>query len=612
MIKQTLIKKSLLAMTVAAALAGCTATSDTQTVAKETTTAETVKQNKYEKQLEQVVESYFDKQLELSPVYKTFLGDNSANDKFSAPISDESRAEQLQIEKDWLAKVNNIDFTKLRGQSLLTWEIFKRDRELSIAGEEFPGYLVPINQMNGAHNFFASLGSGSSAQPFNTRKDFEDFAKRADGFAAWMDSAIVAMREGINKNVVLPKALAVKLVPQMQAHIVENVEDSVFWMPVKNMPETLSDEDKAAIKASHKKMILDTLVPVYQRMNTFLEKEYIPASRESVGYSALPNGKAWYEHQIKQHTTLDLGADEIHEIGMQEVNRILDEMIKVKETVGFKGDLAAFFNHLKTSDEFYFDSEQAVIDGYMNVKEKINKRLPQLFEIQPKADYEVKAVEAFRAASAAGASYQSPSPDGSRPGIFYINTHNLKAQPKFLLETLSIHEASPGHHFQISIQQEVTGLPRFRRFGGYTVFAEGWALYAESLGKEMGLFTDPYQWYGRLSDEQLRAMRLVVDTGLHAKGWTREQAIDFMKRNSSLAESDIEAEVERYIAWPGQALSYKMGQRKIRDLRNYAEQALGDKFDIKKFHTEILIDGALPMPTLENKIMRWVKTQQES
>jgi uncharacterized protein (DUF885 family) len=251
-----------------------------------------------------------------------------------------------------------------------------------------------------------------------------------------------------------------------------------------------------------------------------------------------------------------------------------------------------------------------LINAYVEVKKKIDARVPLLFDIAPKADYEVKLVEAFRAESAAGASYAAPAPDGSRPGVFYINAHNLKAQPKFLVETLSIHEAAPGHHFQIALQQEVKGLPSFRKFGGYTVFAEGWALYAESLGKDLGLFTDPLMWYGRLVDEQLRAMRLVVDTGLHAKGWSREQAIQFMLENSSMAESDVTAEVERYIGWPGQAVSYKVGQFKIQELREYSEQQLGNKFDIKAFHTQILIDGALPMPILESKIKKWVESQR--
>ena len=368
--------------------------------------------------------------------------------------------------------------------------------------------------------------------------------------------------------------------------------------------------DKTQITQDYAATIKNVIIPAYARVHQFMQDTYLAKGRDTFGLNDLPNGNAWYEYRIETNTTLPLTAQDIHTFGQQEVARILAEMTKVKQTVEFAGDLPAFFEFLRTDPQFFFESEQALIDGYTQVKQKIDSRVPMLFEVFPKADYEVRAVEAFRAASSAGASYQSPAPDGSRPGIFYINAFNLKAQPKYLMETLSIHEAAPGHHFQIAIQQEVESLPDFRKFGGYTVFAEGWALYAESLGKEMGLFTDPYMWYGRLSDEQLRAMRLVVDTGLHAFGWTRQQAIDFMVDNSSLALTDIEAEVERYIAIGGQAVSYKVGQRHIRMLRNKAQQSLGDKFDVKKFHTQVLVDGALPMPILEAKIDKWIEQQK--
>ena len=305
-----------------------------------------------------------------------------------------------------------------------------------------------------------------------------------------------------------------------------------------------------------------------------------------------------------------MAPDTIHELGLSEVARIRAEMLAVKEQVGFKGDLDAFFTFLENDPQFYFTNEKDLLDAYRQVKQRIDALLPRLFADFPKADYEIRPVEAFRAASAAGGSYQAPSADGKRPGIFYINTHNLRAQPKFGMETLSLHEAAPGHHFQIAIQQELTGLPRFRRFNGYVSYSEGWALYAESLGKELGVFTDPYQWYGRLADEMLRAMRLVVDTGLHAKGWSREQAIKYMLDNSSMAESDVTAEVERYMVWPGQALGYKLGQLRIAELRARAQAALGAKFDVREFHSQVLRDGALPMDVLSAKIDRWIASRK--
>ena len=557
-------------------------------------------------------QAYFDETMQMNPISATYVGINDYNDRFSAPINQQNRDLFLAFEETYLAKIKAIDASALSGQDLLSYEIFLRDREIAIKGEPFPGHLMPIHQMGGAHSYFASLGSGKSAQPFNTADDYRHFMSRAQGFATYMDSAIVAMEEGIQKSIVLPKPLIQKVLPQLQVHMLEDVTNSVFYAPLETLKENenITDVVKKQITKDYIDTIKNIIIPAYGRMHQFMQQSYLPKGRDTVGLHDLPDGKAWYEFRIETNTTLPLTADEIHTFGQQEVARILAEMTKVKITVGFGGDLPAFFEFLRTDAQFFFDSEQALIDGYTQVKEKIDSRVPLLFEVFPKADYEVRAVEAFRAASSAGASYQSPAPDGSRPGIFYINAFNLKAQPKYLMETLSIHEAAPGHHFQIAIQQEVESLPDFRKFGGYTVFAEGWALYAESLGKEMGLFTDPYMWYGRLSDEQLRAMRLVVDTGLHAFGWTRQQAIDFMIDNSSLAPSDIEAEVERYIAIGGQAVSYKVGQRHIRMLRNKAQQILGDKFDVKKFHTQILIDGALPMPILEAKIDRWIAQQK--
>jgi uncharacterized protein (DUF885 family) len=549
---------------------------------------------------------YFEENKVFNPIYATFLGDSTFNDKFGPIISDENIQRKLAFEKKYLDKINAINPDLLSGQGLLSFEIFKRNREIDIEGSDFPSHLLPVNQMSGVHNFYAQLGSGQSAQPFNNLEDYDNFIKRSEGFVLWMDSAISAMREGMEKGIVQPAVVMKKVIPQLAFHIVDNVDESIFASPLNNLPDSINELDKEALIIRYKAMIAEKLIPAYKRMHDFITNDYLPKSRKTIGLSEHPNGKAWYEYQIKTNTTLELTADEIHSLGKQEVARILTEMEKVKETVGFKGDLPAFFEHLRTDDKYYFESEEALIAGYEATRDKINKLTPKLFSIFPKADYEVKLVESFRAESAAGASYQSPAPDGSRPGIFYINSHNLKAQPKFLMETLSIHEASPGHHFQITIQQEITGLPMFRRFGGYTVYSEGWALYAESLGRELGLFTEPMMWYGRLVDEQLRAMRLVLDTGLHALGWTREQAIEYMTVNSSMPESDVISEVERYIAIPGQALSYKMGQFKIRELRELSEKELGEKFDIKEFHTQILIDGGLPMPILEEKIKRWI------
>jgi len=600
-----MFKYSLIAVALTASLVGCSATgTDAQR------TSETNQQFNQNELVNSLSEAYFNSMVELSPISGTYMGRQGVNDKFDAAATDESLKQTYELLTSYQQKLDKIDKNNLSGQALLSYEILKRDLAFSKQGFEFPSYMMPINQMSGLHNVFAGLGSGQSAQPFNSVEDYNNFVSRTDGFIEWLAGIESNMRLGIEKGVVLPKALTIKLIPQFEAHIVEDETKSVFWGPINNFPDSFTKTEKKELTAKYKFMVLEKLVPAYKKMTHFLNTEYLPNSRESVGYSSLPNGKAWYEYQIANHTTLDMSADEIHEIGLSEVARIRSEMEWVKGQLKFEGDLQAFFEFLREDEQFYFKSADELINAYVEVKNKIDARVPLLFDIAPKADYEVKLVEAFRAESAAGASYAAPAPDGSRPGVFYINAHNLKAQPKFLVETLSIHEAAPGHHFQIALQQEVKGLPSFRKFGGYTVFAEGWALYAESLGKDLGLFTDPLMWYGRLVDEQLRAMRLVVDTGLHAKGWSREQAIQFMLENSSMAESDVTAEVERYIGWPGQAVSYKVGQFKIQELREYSEQQLGNKFDIKAFHTQILIDGALPMPILESKIKKWVESQR--
>jgi len=411
-------------------------------------------------------------------------------------------------------------------------------------------------------------------------------------------------------GITLPKPAVAKVVPQLRGIVTATPQESIFWGPVKDLPADIPAAERQRISQAYATALSQEVLPAYARLADFFERDYLPAARTTVGWSDLPDGAAWYRWRIRGATTMDLPPEQIHELGLKEVARIRAEMLAVKEQVGFKGDLDAFFKHLEDDPQFYFNDEQELLDAYRDVKRRIDALLPKLFSDFPKADYEIRPVEAFRAASAAGGSYQAPSAEGTRPGIFYINTHILRAQPRFGLETLSLHEAAPGHHFQIAIQQELTDLPRFRRFNNYVSYAEGWALYAESIGKELGVFTDPYQWYGRLSDEMLRAMRLVVDTGLHSKGWTREQAIRYMLDNSSMAESDVTAEVERYIVWPGQALGYKLGQLRISALRARAQAALGEKFDVREFHSQVLRDGAIPMDVLSAKIDRWIAAQR--
>jgi uncharacterized protein (DUF885 family) len=562
-------------------------------------------------QLAKLVDDYFENYLELRPLTATYIGDPRYNDRLPNSLGPGFRAQVHALNERYLTAAHKIDANALNSVERISLEIFLRERQRALEEERFPLHLLPINQAGSLLTVMPSLGSGGNAQPFATTHDYDNWLKRLHGLTVWIDQAIVNMREGMAKGIVQPRVVMEKVLPQLDAMVVDDPTRSGYYAPVNDFPDTVPAADRARLTSAYTTMIRDELVPAYRRLRDFVRDQYLPATRTSVGWTALPDGDAWYAFQVEEHTTTSMAPDEIHRLGLSEVGRILGEMDKVRQRVGFQGDLPAFFEHIRTGQEFYFTRGADLLDGYRELKRRIDAALPKLFSVFPKADYEVREVEPFRSQSAAGAYYQAPSADGSRPGIFYVNTYNLKAQPRFGMETLSLHEASPGHHFQVSIQQELEGLPRFRRFGGdYTAYVEGWALYAESLGPELGLFTDPYQYFGRLNDEQLRAMRLVVDTGLHAKGWTREQAIKYMSENSTLASSDVESEVERYIAWPGQALGYKVGDLRIQALRHKAEAALGAKFDIRDFHRELLCDGAVPMEILEHKIDRWIAARR--
>ncbi|RZJ07190.1 MAG: DUF885 domain-containing protein [Rubrivivax sp.] len=545
--------------------------------------------------------------LQRDPTLATSLGDPRYNDRLPDTTTAAWRAESKRLLQAQLKALAGFSKAKLDAKDRVSYSILKLDLEQELAGERFPEWMQPISQIGGLPSFLAQMGTGQSIQPFRTVKDYDDWQARLAKSPPLFDGMIINMRQGLKAGVTQPRAVMEKVLPQLTALAVTDPEKSLFWGPIKDFPEAVPAADRERITAALRKLLGEEVLPAYGRLLAFARDEYTPKARASTAWSALPDGKAWYAYRVRQSTTLALTPDQIHDVGLKEVARILGEMDTVRRQVGFQGDLKAFFKHLNDDPKYYFTKPEDLLAGYRELQKKINGLTPQLFDIAPKADYEVREVEAFRAESAAGASYQQPAADGSRPGVFYVNTFNLKAQPAFGMETLSLHEASPGHHFQISIAQEDQDLPKFRRFGShYTAYVEGWALYAESLGKELGLFTDPYQWYGRLSDEQLRAMRLVVDTGLHHKGWSREKAIQYMLDNSSMAESDVVSEVERYIVWPGQALGYKVGQLEITKLRAEAQKALGTKFDVKGFHRVVLTAGQVPLPVLRELVMDWV------
>ncbi len=555
---------------------------------------------------------HFESQLALNPELAQAIGDYRFNDKFGNTLSKEYIESTVALNQASLATAKTIDPALLNTEEALSREFFLFLCEQELKSETIPLRLLPINQFDSKANGFALSGSGEGIHPFKTEKDYRDFLKKAEGFSQWADSAIENMQKGMKQGIVLPKVLIERTIPQLEAqYSVASLKDSTFYAPLLSLPSTIEPAAQKALIADYEKGIQTVIFPAYKRLHDFMAGEYLDQGKAESGISALPGGDEWYQYLIGLHTTTDMKPDAIHKLGLSEVARIRREMNEVRKEVGFEGDLNAFFKHLSSDEKFFFKTKEELVAGYTGLKTKIDSLLPRFFELTPKTPYEVRPVEAFREKSAAGASYHPGTADGSRPGIFYINTYNLKAQPRWGMETLSLHEAAPGHHFQISIQQEMQDAPKFQRFSESTAFAEGWALYVESIGKEMGLFTDPYQYFGRLSDELLRAMRLVVDTGLHSKGWTREQAIAYMLDNSAMTETDLTAEVERYMAIPAQALSYKIGQFKITELSQYAQARLGDRFDIRKFHNQVLQSGSLPMSILEKKIVNWVDSQQQ-
>ncbi|MGB5333877.1 MAG: DUF885 domain-containing protein [Woeseiaceae bacterium] len=559
--------------------------------------------------LQDLFDEYFERNLEMNPISATFIGDYRFNDRLANTNSPEYRAAETAMDEEFLKRLLAVDREQLEHQDQLSYDLFRIKREQSLEGNQFPSYLQPINQFYSLTSFFVQLGSGSSAHPFKTVKDYDDFLSRADQFAVNVDQVISNMKEGMREGIVQPRILMAKLVPQLESQLVDEPEDSSFYAPIRNMPDNFGNADRERLTFAYADKISDTIIPAYERLNNFIGDEYLAAARETVGLYALPNGEDWYSYLVRVRTTTDMTPHEIHQVGLDEVARIQSEMRGVMQEVGFEGDLNDFFEFVNTDDQFFFDDAEELIQGYRDMSEHISKLSKNLFEIFPETAFEVRRVEPFREKSAAGGSYMAGTADGSRPGVFYANAYDIKARGKWAMESLFLHEAIPGHHFQIMIQRENEALPDFRRYGGFTAFSEGWGLYAESLGKELGVFTDPYQYFGGLNAELWRAIRLVVDTGIHAKGWTRQQVLDYMYANSAVAEARAVAEAERFMAIPGQALAYKVGQLKIRAIRDDAEARLGDRFDVRDFHTQVLKDGAMPLSILKAKIDRWIEAQ---
>ncbi len=562
--------------------------------------------------LDSLLNHYHQEHLKLSPLLATSIGDNRYNDLLPNTLTAEYRKQIMEFNERYRSQLAAIDRGTLSENDQLSYDLLAYECDTDLEGFKFKDYLMPISQIRSLPLTMAQLGSGTGNQPFKTVKDYDNWLSRLNHYLEWCDTAMVNMRKGMASGYVIPKLLAAKIIPQLANFDHGPAKEHLFYAPIKNIPADFSEEDKARLAKAYEEMIETKIIPVNQKLKAFIEKEYLPACRETSGIDAIPEGKVFYAYAIKRYTTTDKTADEIHALGKSEVERISAEMEKVRQQVGFKGDLKAFLEDLRNNKKLMpFKNGAEIVAAYNAIHEKMKPNLVRLFDKAPKTAFEVRQIEKFREATTA-ANYNAGTQDGTRPGIFYFPAVDPTRYSTVQMEDLFLHEAIPGHHYQIMLKIENTALPDFRKFLNYGAYTEGWGLYAESMGKELGLYNDPYSYFGMLTGEMHRAIRLVVDTGLHSQGWTREQAIQYSKDHEAASEQNIISEVERYMGNPGQALSYKMGQLKILELRARAEKELGSKFDIKQFHNQLLDAGSLPLSTLDQKINQWIEKVRNS
>ena len=606
------MKKIALAGLVAAALTtACNQTKTTETAA--TGTPGTAAAADSTQGLPGLFSSYWEQNSRLNPLDATAYGDNRFNDQLPNNQTRAYRDTLRSFYQGYLNKLRQFDREKLDDNDKISYDIFEYEMQHGLAGLKLNSWMMPANQFYGLPITLGQYGSGQGNQPFKTVKDYENWLGRAHGFVAWTDSAIANFRVGMRAGVVLPKVLVQRMIPQLLAPdlVPTDPTKSLYYGPIERLPNSFSAADKARLTNAYKQAIMTDLVPAYRKLGAFMQTEYLPKARPSSGIDAVPGGKEIYAYDVKYETTTDKTPAEIYQTGLAEVARIRAQMEAVKTEVGFKGDLPAFFKYLNTDAKFRpYKKPAEVLAAFETIHQRMLPNLQKMFGRTPKTPFEIRETEKFREASAS-AEYNQGSPDGSRPGVFYVPIPDAtKFTTTSGMESLFLHEAIPGHHYQISLQQESTSLPKFRRFGGQNAYVEGWALYCESLGPELGLFKDPYQRMGALGDEMLRAVRLVVDTGLHSRQLTRERAIDYLLANLSTSRDEATSAIERYMAIPGQALGYKIGQLKIRELRAKYEKQLGSKFQLSAFHDELLKDGSMPLAVLEKKMDAWAAKQR--
>ena len=538
------------------------------------------------------------------PVFASRLGDRRKNDEWT-DVSLAAIERRHQDRREFLRRLRAIDSSQLPANDQLNYDLFRRELESSIDGHQYKSYLMPMSQRGGVQ----SLESLAETIRLANVEDYEDWLVRMAGVETRIEQIMELQEEGRKSGYMSPKILMERIPDQIGSQLVEDPELSPFLIAFADMPDAIGDADQERLRQTAKEIIDESIVPAYRRFSRYFNDTYLPASRDSIGASSLPNGEAFYEYRTRTFTTTQMTPDEIHRLGLNEVKRIRDEMQLVIDELEFDGSFADFLHFLRTDPQFYYDTPEELFEGYLAVSKRLDPELVKLFGKLPRMPYGLRPIPDNIAPDTTTAYYNQPAADGSRPGYYYVNLYRPEVRPKYEMEVLSVHEAVPGHHLQIALQMELEEMPEFRKYIDFTAFTEGWGLYSESLGYEMGLYKDPYSRFGALTYDMWRAVRLVVDTGMHYKGWTRQQAIDFFTDNAAKTEQDIVNEIDRYISWPGQALGYKIGQLKMLELRRKSEMALGDDFDIRAFHDEMLGGGALPLEVLETRMNRWLAEQ---
>ena len=558
------------------------------------------------KALHELFAAEWDYQMEQHPTWASTLGDRRWNDRWGDNSLD-AIVRRHEHNREVIVKLASVNRPALSAADQLSYDLFKKRYEIDIEGFQYRWYLLPLNQLGGVH----TVNQLAENLRFETLKDYEDWLARLKALPVRIDQTVALMRLGIKERIIHPKIVLQRVPAQIDHQIVSDPKASPLYKPFTNFPSWVSASDQARLAEAAQETIATALVPAYRKLKEFIVSDYLPAAWDQVGIWQLPNGAAMYAYATRDNTTTDLTPQEIHEIGLKEVKRIRAEMQAIIDKLGFRGSFAEFAKFMRRDPKFYFKTESEVLEAYRALSRRIDPLLVKVFRTLPRMPYGIEPVPANIAPDSPAGLYRGPAADGSRAGIFSVNTFKPEIRPKYEMMALSLHESVPGHHLQIALAME-QNIPNFRRYGGYTAFVEGWGLYAESLGDEMGLYGDPYTKFGQLMYEIWRASRLVVDTGMHYLRWDRQKAIDFMVENTVKQELEVAAEIDRYIVWPGQALAYKIGQLKISELRANAKLTLGDKFDVRDFHHELLKDGALPLDRLEAKMNAWIASEKVS